>query len=271
MKIGFIGAGQMAQALAAGIHAANGNVEFFISDPSPKAVADFRQRASGGKAETGKVTVCETNDEVGGQVDVLFLAIKPQFLEEACQALSTTREARPLVISIVAGAKLDYLKSLTGIDRVVRVMPNTPCLVNCGASAIAATEELPEVDFQLAMGLMEPIGIIERVTEPQLDAITGMSGSGPAYVFTFIEALSDGGVLMGLPRGMATRFAIQTVLGSAELARQSDDHPAVLRDRVASPGGTTIAGIEVLESLGVRAAVMGAVRAAAERSAELGG
>ncbi len=157
-----------------------------------------------------------------------------------------------------------------GSGRVIRVMPNTPALVGQGASAYAMGSGASEADAKLAETLLNSVGLARKVDEKLLDAVTGLSGSGPAFVYLMIEALSDGGVRMGLPRDLATTLAAQTLLGAAQMVVTTGDHPGVLKDRVTSPGGTTIAGLQVLEDRGVRGALIGAVEAATRRSMELG-
>jgi pyrroline-5-carboxylate reductase len=175
-----------------------------------------------------------------------------------------------LVISIVAGLDSQALETAAGPDvRVVRVMPNTPALVGQGAAAYSLGNRATEGDAVLVEKILRGVGLAVRVKESLLDAVTGLSGSGPAYVFTVIEALADGGVLMGLPRDLALKLAAQTVAGAAAMVRDTGEHPAVLRDQVTSPGGTTIAGLEELESGGLRSALISAVRAATERSRQL--
>ena len=174
-------------------------------------------------------------------------------------------------MSIAAGVRLATLADrLGGGLRLVRVMPNTPCLVGQGATAYSLGGLATAKDGELVRQLLSAVGIACQVDEKLLDAVTGLSGSGPAFVYVMIEALSDGGVRMGLPRNIATTLAVQTVSGAAALVAQSGEHPAVLKDRVASPGGTTIAGLQALEEYGLRAALMAAVEAAARRAAELG-
>ena len=176
-----------------------------------------------------------------------------------------------LLISVAAGVNLQSLQEAAGHrTRVIRAMPNTPSLVKRGATAYALGEHALPSDAQVAESLFAAVGLVFRLRESALDAVTGLSGSGPAYVFTFIEALTDGGVMMGLPREIASELAVQTVLGSAEMIRETKLHPAELREMVASPGGTTMAGIEILEARGLRYTIMSAVRAAAERARELG-
>jgi pyrroline-5-carboxylate reductase len=175
-----------------------------------------------------------------------------------------------LLVSLVAGISLERLAGWFATRRLVRVMPNTPCLVGQGASAFAIGSAVTDDEAQWVQGMMSSLGLAFQVDESLMDAVTGLSGSGPAYVYLLIEALSDGGVRAGLPRSMATALAAQTVRGAAEMVLRSGEHPAVLKDRVASPGGTTMAGLQVLEDRAVRSAAIAAVMAAAERSAQMG-
>jgi pyrroline-5-carboxylate reductase len=265
-RIGLIGAGQMATALGrgffhSGVIAPGGLI---AADPSPEARGRFA-------AETGGGLVTESNLEAAAQVDVLFLAVKPQQLGRVMAELRGKIPPGQLVVSIVAGAGLAALAEGLGPQvRLVRVMPNTPCLVGRGASAYCLGEQATAADGRLVGQLLQSVGIAFEVEEKLLDAVTGLSGSGPAFVYVMIEALSDGGVRMGLPRHVATALAAQTVLGAGEMVAATGEHPGVLKDRVASPGGTTIAGLQALEQGGLRAAVMAAVQAATQRAAELG-
>lgn len=264
-KIGFIGSGQMARALARGL------VDAKLTKPSKITIHDLSQSATAGfQAEIGGGEVAADNSSVIAAADVVILAVKPQFVEEVASGIGDSLANDVLLVSIAAGIHLETLQQLFGTERVIRVMPNTPCLVGKGASGYAAGSGASQADCELVGQLFSAVGIAFQLREPLLDAVTGLSGSGPAYIFTVIEALSDGGVKMGLPREIATQLAVQTVLGSAELVRSSNTHPAVLRERVASPAGTTIAGLQALEDRGVRAAMLAAVQAATERSVELG-
>jgi pyrroline-5-carboxylate reductase len=185
--------------------------------------------------------------------------------------ISSDVQSRHLLISIAAGVPLRTFAAALGSQaRLARVMPNTPCLVGAGASAYALGGGATVDDGKLVSRLLSTVGIAVELPEHMLDAVTGLSGSGPAYVYQMIEALSDGGLLMGLPRDVATRLASQTVLGAAQMVIQTGEAPAVLKDAVASPGGTTIAGLHALETAGLRAALMNAVQAATLRSRELG-
>ena len=234
-----------------------------VYDPSPDALDGFVGEITGAHA-------CDSNPAAVGDAQVVVLAVKPQHVP--CVAEELRRAIRPdhLLVSLVAGVSLERLSAWFATQRLVRVMPNTPCLVGQGASAFAIGSAVTEEDAQWVHGMMSSLGMAFQVDESLMDAVTGLSGSGPAYVYLLIEALSDGGVRAGLPRSMATALAAQTVRGAAEMVLRSGEHPAVLKDRVASPGGTTMAGLQVLEDRAVRSAVIAAVLAAAERSAQMG-
>jgi len=265
MRVGFLGAGRMATALAKGLVSAHFTTADAIlaSDPSPAARETF-SRTTGGRAAA-------TNIDVARGSDVLVLAVKPAHMAEVLADLRGEVQARHLVISVAAGVPLKTLgASLGSQTRMARVMPNTPCLVGAGASAYALGGAATPDDGKLVARLLQTVGIAVELPETLLDAVTGLSGSGPAYVYQVIEALSDGGVFMGLPRDVATRLASQTVLGAAQMVLQTGEAPAVLKDAVASPGGTTIAGLHALEEGGLRAALMNAVRDATLRSRQLG-
>ena len=268
-KIGFIGAGQMAQALVTGISRAWPDINFEITDPSPEAQKNFCSKVE------STVEIRQSIGEVFKNCDVVFLAIKPQYFRDAIdrekieQAL-TQSDTTPLVISIMAGINIQTLIEVTGMPRIARVMPNTPCLVMEGASAVSVSSDVSPTEKQHVLDLLNSVGTATLVDEGLIDSVTGLSGSGPAYVFTFIEALIDAGVLTGLSRAVARDLAIQTVIGSAKLVAETGEHPAVLRDRVTSPGGTTIAALKQLEINNFRASVIQAVEASTTRAKELG-
>lgn len=266
-RIGFIGGGAMAEALLGGLLAAGHSREkLCVFDP----VAARREHL---KTTLG-VGLCETNAAVVAASDVVVLAVKPGLVPGVLRALDASQSdlARPLWVSIAAGVSLQSIAAALGTSaRVVRAMPNTPALVRCAATAFCAAASATAEDREAARALFETVGLAwEAPNEGLLDAVTGLSGSGPAYVFLFLEALADAGVRMGLPRDASHALACQTVLGAATLAQTSGRHPAELKDQVTSPGGTTIAGVERLEALGLRAAVHAAVEAATARSRELG-
>ena len=264
-RVGFIGAGKMATALARGLVAAGFTTveQIVASDVIPAARQHFFD-------ETGARAV-ESNDEVVLASQILILAVKPQQMSGVLAELKSRILAQQLVISIAAGVPLKVLVAGLGEQtRLVRVMPNTPCLVGESASGFAIGGAATSQDAELVEQLLSAVGVAVAVDEKLLDAVTGLSGSGPAYVYQIIEALSDGGVRVGLPRDVATKLAAQTVLGAAKMVLETGQHPGVLKDAVASPGGTTIAGLHALERGGLRAALINAVEAATNRSQELG-
>lgn len=233
------------------------------SDP----LAETRERFA---RETG-CRVTANNLEIPDSVDILVLAVKPQQVEPVLAELRPRLSARHLVISIAAGVRLAKISTASGpAPRLVRVMPNTPCLAGMGASGYCLGPGATPADGELVARMFGAVGRAFEVKEALLDAVTGLSGSGPAFVYAVIEALSDGGVLMGLPRDVATALAAQTVKGAAEMVLCTGKHPGQLKDEVASPGGTTIAGLAALERGALRAALIDAVEAATRRSQELG-
>jgi pyrroline-5-carboxylate reductase len=263
--IGFIGAGQMARALAQGLVAAEliRPAQLVAYDPVTAASEAFLTAVSG-------VTIMTTSQEVAQKANVIVLAVKPQSMPVVFSELSGKIGPDKLVVSIAAGVTISRLGEGLKTERIVRVMPNTPALVGRGASAFALGRGASAADGQLVGQLIGAVGQAFQVEEKLLDAVTGLSGSGPAFVYVMIEALSDGGVRMGLPRDIATALAAQTVRGAAKMVLTSGEHPAVLKDKVASPGGTTIAGLQALEDRGLRGALIAAVEAATRRSQELG-
>jgi len=222
-------------------------------------------------AEKYKIPVLGSVSEACREAGVVVLAVKPQDADRALAEIGGSIRGA-LLLSVCAGISLARLaQRLPGGTPVVRAMSNTPALIGCGASVYCAGESVSAGDRNTVDGLLGAVGEVYSVDkETLLDAVTGLSGSGPAYVFAFLEALADGGVLMGLPRQLARALACQTLIGSACLARESGEHTAELKDRVASPGGTTIAGLRELEARGFRGAVIEAVRVATARSRELG-
>jgi pyrroline-5-carboxylate reductase len=262
--LGFLGAGKMATALAKGFIRA-GLVtpkQVMASDPSPVARASFA-------GETGAKTTA-ANVEVVTFAEVVLLAVKPDQVSYVLSDIRGSFTPKHLLISIAAGVPLARVEAELGSGRLIRVMPNTPALVGASATAFALGKAARPEDGELAQKLFSAVGIAFKVKEALLDAVTGLSGSGPAYVYLFIEALSDGGVAAGLPRDIATRLAAQTVLGSARMVLETGLHPGALKDMVTSPGGTTIEGLHELEKGKVRGTVISAVRAASEKSKKLG-
>ncbi len=265
LTIGFLGTGKMATALAKGFLRAKliAPRQVIGSDPVPAARAAFGQ-------ETGARIVGD-NLKVVELASVLVFAAKP---DQAAAVLAEIRDhftRRHLLISIAAGVPTAKLEAaLPSGSRVIRVMPNTPALVGASASGFALGQHATKSDGDLAQRLLASVGVAFALKESLLDAVTGLSGSGPAYVYQFIEALSDGGVATGLPRDVATKLAAQTVLGGAKMVLETGMHPGALKDMVTSPGGTTIEGLHELEKGRLRGTVMSAVRAAAEKSKKLG-
>ncbi|MDD3588551.1 MAG: pyrroline-5-carboxylate reductase [Thermoguttaceae bacterium] len=266
--IGFIGTGQMASALA-GTFAKDSslNVKKLLGyDIVPQSLEKFCNKIG---AEG-----CDSIAALAQAADIIFLSVKPQQMHTVLGELKIAlsgRASEKLIVTIAAGLPIAFYEQVLGNTiRLVRVMPNTPCLVGEGACAfVLSPGALPE-DAQTVKGLLQAVGVVIELQEKLLDAVTGLSGSGPAYVFMAIEALADGGVKMGLPRNVALELAAQTLKGSAEMYLTSREHPGALKDKVTSPGGTTIAGVAVLEACGFRSALIDAVEAATVRSMELG-
>jgi pyrroline-5-carboxylate reductase len=263
-KIGFIGGGNMAEAiikglLTGGVPSAN----ITVAEPLEKRKAYLTEHYGIGTTDKN------CNAALFGEI--VILAIKPQTCLEALRALKKKSTEGKLFISIMAGVPTKTIEAeLSEMARVIRVMPNTPALVLEAAAAVSPGANATQEDVALALEIFSLLGTACSIQEKLMDAVTGLSGSGPAYVFTFIEALSDAGVKNGLPRDVATRLAAQTVYGSAKMVLETGEHAAVLKEKVTSPGGTTIAGIHVLEKEGFRGIVMTAVDAATDRSTELG-
>lgn len=265
LSIGFLGAGKMATALARGFIQAKlaGAGRMIASDPVEAARATFSREVG------AKVTA--SNLEVVSSAGLLLLAVKPDQVNDVLSEIRGSLSGDHLILSIAAGVPLSKLQAGLGpLTRVIRVMPNTPALVGASATAYALGQHATAEDGRRAQQLFASVGLAIQLKESLLDAVTGLSGSGPAYVYLMIEALSDGGVAAGLPRDVATRLAAQTVFGSAKMLLETGQHPGALKDMVTSPGGTTIEGIHELEKAGMRAAFIGAVRAAAEKSRRLG-
>jgi pyrroline-5-carboxylate reductase len=261
---GFIGAGKMATALVKGMLRAR-----IARDDSIVASDPLENARTSIQVETG-IAVLESNLDVLKNSDVVVLAVKPQSMSQVLAELSKAVTSTHVVISIAAGITIDSIvHGLGKHSRVIRVMPNTPALIGEGISAYALAEGARPEDAALVEDLLGSVGQSVKVAESMLDAVTGLSGSGPAFVYLMIEALSDGGVCAGLPRDIANQLAVQTVIGAAKMVHESGEHPGLLKDQVASPGGTTIAGLHALEKAGVRGAFIDAVVAATRRSAEL--
>ena len=263
--IAFIGGGNMAEALIRGLLEAGiakaGSI--CVSDVVAARLTHLRRRYH--------VRTTADNAEAAGRADILFLAVKPQNMEEALDAVAPGLKDSCLVVSIMAGVPTEKIEQrLGGKGRVVRVMPNAAALVGKGAAGVAGGKRARRRDVETVVGLLASVGRAIVVNETQMDAVTGLSGSGPAYVAVIIEALADGGVLMGLPRETALMLAAQTVSGAAAMVLETGEHPGRIKDQVASPGGTTVEGLAALEDGGLRSALIRAVEAATLRSIDLG-
>jgi pyrroline-5-carboxylate reductase len=268
-KIGFIGGGNMAEAIVRGLLSASfikaNNI--FVSEPS-KSKRDTLQADY-------KVKVTADNLELVKKCEIIILAVKPQILNEVLHDIRSLVDRDKLIISVAAGVPISIIDGiLSGKENkkfsVVRTMPNTPALVQAGVTAIAAGKHVSKTAVKIAHRIFEAVGRTVDVEEAHLDAVTGLSGSGPAYIFMIIEALSDAGVKMGLARDVSNTLTLQTILGSAKLAQETGKHPGELKDMVTSPAGTTIAGLHALEDGGLRTTLMNAVEEATLRSRELG-
>ncbi|KAG1671358.1 hypothetical protein FOA52_002968 [Chlamydomonas sp. UWO 241] len=264
-RLGFIGPGSMAEALARG----------FVSRG---VVAADMVGCSGSKSGRNRVfeefgaVAYDSNLELVEASDIIFVSVKPYNVVKVLEEVRPALTPRHTIVSVAAGVPISTLLRAAGPDtRVVRVMPNTPCLVGEVAAAMCLGGRADESDEAMVRAMFEAVGKIFTVTEVQLSAVTGVSGSGPAYIFMVIEAMADGGVKAGLPRHIAQALAAQTVLGSAKMVLETGKHPGALKDMVTSPGGTTIAGVHELEKAGLRAAFMNAVVAASNRAHELAG
>lgn len=257
--LGFIGGGNMAEAMIQGL---SQKYNIWVSDAITTRL-DYLSSAY-------NINTAESNQVLVEKSDIIIIAVKPQHIDEVLTEIMPVVDSSKLIISIAAGISLEQMRAVVR-DRVrlIRVMPNTPLLVAEGMSVVVSDQSL-EADLAIAEKLFASIGRVIIIEEKYIDAVTALSGSGPAYVFLFIEALADGGVMMGLPRTVAVELAAQTVLGAAKMVLSTGEHPACLKDSVTSPGGTTIEGLCKLEQAGVRGTIMAAVEAAALKSERLG-
>jgi pyrroline-5-carboxylate reductase len=264
-KVGFIGAGNMGEALIRGL--VNANVvapeAIWASDVRPERLKELDSQYG--------IQLAPDNLEIVRQADVVIMAVKPQIMAAVLREIAPALTKRKLMISLAAGVSTARIRALLGREvRLIRVMPNTPALVLEGVTAIAKAEGLEPDDLDVAGEIFSAVGRVVVLEEELLDAVTGLSGSGPAYVAVVIESLADGGVKMGLDRRTAMTLATQTVLGAAKLLLETGMHPGALKDMVSSPGGTSIAGISALEEGGIRTTFIKAVERATSRSKELG-
>jgi pyrroline-5-carboxylate reductase len=263
--IGFLGTGNMAEALIKGLISAGvvQPTQIHGSDPRPERCESLKKQYG--------IHTSTSNADVVQKAEILVLSVKPQILPKVLDEVAPHLKPSVLVISIAAGVPVSAIEPrLPEGTRVVRTMPNTPALVGAGATAIAAGQHAKDDDVEATRRIFDAVGMTVVLEESQLDAVTGLSGSGPAYVFLIIEALSDAGVKVGLSRYNAQALAAQTILGSAKLLIDTNEHPGRLKDMVTSPGGTAIAGLHTLEAGGLRTTLINAVEAATNRSRELG-
>jgi pyrroline-5-carboxylate reductase len=273
MQIACIGSGNMGSALMKGAAAVLGGKNVGFTDADALKAQKL--------ADSMGCVVYTSNVEAAQKADVVFLAVKPQVFKAVLTEIAPVLEDRALrehaglqkeavLVSMAAGWSIAAIQEIAGKTPVVRIMPNTPALIGRGMIAMAVSPEMGEERAAEVERILSKAGIVDRLEERYLDAVTGLSGSGPAFVYQFIEALADGGVLVGLPRDKALRYAAQTVLGSAAMVLETGKHPGELKDMVTSPAGTTIAGVAALENGLFRGTVMNAVNAAFRRSLELG-
>ena len=262
--IAILGAGNMGSALMKGI------INAKLTPPKKITACDVNQVKLQDLESEWKVRTTADVKQAVKESDILLLCVKPQTLAQVLELMKETIRPNHLVISIVAGMRIDFIQRTLGTTLgIVRTMPNIAATVDEGAAAMAFGKHVSAEQQKIARSVFEAVGEVVVVTEDQLDAVTGLSGSGPAYIYMVIEALIDGGVKMGLSRDISTKLAIQTVLGSAKLAKSSGLHPAILRDQVTTPAGTTINAIHELESHGLRSMLIDAVATATRRSEEL--
>ncbi len=263
--LGFVGGGNMAAALIKGLVASK------VVPPEGVIVSDVKPERLAFLKESHGVRTTTDNHELVRDADVIVLAVKPQVIDKVLDAFGKDVRKDQLVVSVAAGVPVSAIEArLPEGTRVVRTMPNTPATVDAGATAISAGTHATDADLEVARSLFAAVGRVVTLDESLLDAVTGLSGSGPAYVMLMIEALADGGVKVGLHRDTALLLAAQTVYGSAKLLLETGEHPGRLKDMVTSPGGTAIAGLHTLESGGLRRTLIDAVEAATLRSVALG-
>lgn len=262
-KIGCIGVGAMGSSLMKAVAKTTGAENVFVSDACFEKTAAFAK-------ETG-CTALPSNAETASAASFLFLAVKPQFLSSVLNEINGSVGASTVIVSMAAGVKIEHIrKQLDGQPLIVRIMPNMPVACGCGMIAIAPDAPVPAEKTEALRLLLAEAGQTEITPEPLMDAVTAVSGSGPAFGFIFIEAMADAAVQLGMPRAQAVKYAAQTLKGTAAMVLETGEHPAVLKDSVCSPAGTTITGVAALEAGGFRSAVINAVVSAGLKSSEMG-
>ena len=268
-KISFIGYGNIAEALISSL------IDSSVLNSDSILCSDISEKRLEFINNNYNVYTSPDNIDIVQKADIIILSVKPQIILKVLDQISETIDNSKLIISIAAGISLDIIQKILSKEsaktfRLIRAMPNTPALVQAGATALARGEHASENDLKAAFEIFSAVGKAVEINEDLMDAVTGLSGSGPAYVFFIIDALVDAGVKVGLPKDISVTLSVQTVLGAAKLASESGDPPAKLKDMVTSPGGTTIAGINSLEEGNLKAVLMNAVEAATQKSRELG-
>jgi pyrroline-5-carboxylate reductase len=262
-KVGCIGIGVMGSALMQAVVKVIGPDQVMVFDPDTVKAAAFSR-------QTG-CALAPSNREIAANADFVFLAVKPQYLPSVLEEISSSLSSDTVIVSMAAGVKIEMIrKHLDGHPHIIRIMPNTPAAVGCAMIAVAPDSAVSPANVEEFKRLLSLAGLTEITPESLMDAVTAVSGSGPAYAYLFIEALSDAAVKMGMPRAQAIKYSAQTLKGAAEMVLETCSHPADLKDGVCSPAGTTIAGVTKLEECGFRNAVIQAALAAWERSKELG-
>ena len=263
-KIGFIGCGNMGTAMMAGI------LDSGKCEPQEMMISCRTRETLQKKKEEYGVQITTDNREVAAFADILFVAVKPQFYEEVLREIKDVLTEEKILVSIAPGKTLVWFAELLGENqKVIRTMPNTPCMVGAGMMGMCAGSQVTEADMEEIRELCSGFSETEVIAEHLMDVVTAVSGSSPAYVFMFIEAMADAGVAAGLPRKQAYEFAAQAVAGSAKMVLETGRHPGELKDMVCSPAGTTIEAVRVLEEKGLRGAVMDAVGACVEKAKKL--
>lgn len=264
MKIGFIGCGNMATAMISGM------LEKKIVQAKDILGTDVYKPSLEKAKETLNIEITDSNIDLAKNVDVIFLSVKPQFYEDTINEIKDSVNEKQIIVTIAPGKTLEWLKDTFEKDiKIIRTMPNTPAMVSEGMSAMCPNEFVKEADLNYITALFEGFGEVEVVSEKIMDVVTGISGSGPAYIFMIIEALADGAVTEGMPRAQAYKFASQTVLGSAKMVLETGKHPGELKDMVMSPGGTTAEAICRLEEKGLRSAIIDGLRTCVKKSKSL--
>lgn len=264
-RIAFIGSGNMGEALIKGITGAS------VFKNRNIIVTDIRKERLEHIKGLYKVNTTTDNRYAVKKSDIILFAVKPQIISKVVKEIGDLIDREKLIITIAAGITISSIQDhLNKKGKIIRVMPNIPAIVREGVSAIACGDDISKKDIEITKRIFNAVGRTVVVDESMMDAVTGLSGSGPAYVFLIIESLTDAGVKMGLPRDISRLLSVQTILGAAKLAMESGEHPGKLKDMVTSPGGTTIAGLHALEKGKLRSALMSAVEAATKRSEELG-